>query len=125
MIGHNPQPQKYTILYLHGNPYEDRKVILSQELLDSNAFNPVTIVKTADMITTPVSCQTEMYIIFLTSCLVYRYLNSDFSTRASIDDLKEFSTKRNVFENNRFYTVFLACRALSPPTGPYSRNSTV
>ncbi|KAB8218079.1 hypothetical protein BDV33DRAFT_232366 [Aspergillus novoparasiticus] len=36
--------------FLHGNPYEDRKVVLSQELLDSNAFTPVTIVKTTDMI---------------------------------------------------------------------------
>ncbi|KAE8156643.1 hypothetical protein BDV40DRAFT_280537 [Aspergillus tamarii] len=47
----NPQRlvKKYDI-FLHGNPYEDRKVVLSQELLDSDAFTPVTIVSASVMI---------------------------------------------------------------------------
>jgi hypothetical protein len=36
--------------YLHGNPYEERKICLSQELLDSDELSPVTVVSPAKMI---------------------------------------------------------------------------
>ncbi|KAI1864899.1 uncharacterized protein JN550_008719 [Neoarthrinium moseri] len=36
--------------FLHGNPYQDRKVVLSQEMLDQDQLSPVTLVKTTDMI---------------------------------------------------------------------------
>ncbi|KAJ5959520.1 uncharacterized protein N7479_006670 [Penicillium vulpinum] len=41
--------QKYGS-YLHGNPYEERKICLSQELLDSDELSPVTVVSSAKMI---------------------------------------------------------------------------
>ncbi|KAJ5843372.1 uncharacterized protein N7525_001113 [Penicillium rubens] len=36
--------------FLHGNPYEERKICLSQELLDSDELSPVTVVSPARMI---------------------------------------------------------------------------
>ncbi|KAJ5607181.1 hypothetical protein N7537_003800 [Penicillium hordei] len=36
--------------FLHGNPYEERKICLSQELLDSDELSPVTVVRPARMI---------------------------------------------------------------------------
>ena len=36
--------------FLHGNPYEERKICLSQELLDSDELSPVTVVNPARMI---------------------------------------------------------------------------
>jgi hypothetical protein len=41
--------ERYTE-FLHGNPYEDRKVCLSQELLDNNRLTDVTLVKPRQMI---------------------------------------------------------------------------
>lgn len=35
---------------LHGNPYQTRRVVLSEPLLNSNEYTPVTIVKTSNMI---------------------------------------------------------------------------
>ncbi|KGO66075.1 hypothetical protein PITC_056090 [Penicillium italicum] len=36
--------------YLHGNPYEDRKVCLDQDMLDQQQITPVTIVRSSEMI---------------------------------------------------------------------------
>lgn len=36
--------------YLHGNPFQTRKVVLSEELLNNNELTPVTIVETTEMI---------------------------------------------------------------------------
>ncbi|KAJ5838928.1 uncharacterized protein N7525_004116 [Penicillium rubens] len=36
--------------YLHGNPYEERKICLSQELLDNDELSPVKVVRPANMI---------------------------------------------------------------------------
>ncbi|KAJ5513314.1 hypothetical protein N7463_002866 [Penicillium fimorum] len=36
--------------YLHGNPYEQRKICLDRELLDQGRLTPVTVVRPADMI---------------------------------------------------------------------------
>ncbi|KAJ5158291.1 uncharacterized protein N7500_007942 [Penicillium coprophilum] len=36
--------------YLHGNPYEDRKVCLDQDLLDQRQITPVTLVSSGEMI---------------------------------------------------------------------------
>lgn len=36
--------------FLLGNPYEERKICLSQELLDSDELSPVTVVSPARMI---------------------------------------------------------------------------
>lgn len=36
-------------VYLHGNPYQDRKVVLSRELLNNNMLTPVTIVQPTEM----------------------------------------------------------------------------
>lgn len=35
---------------MHGNPYRDRKIVLSNELLDKGELSPVTVVKSSDMI---------------------------------------------------------------------------
>ena len=36
--------------YLHGNPYQGRRVVLSKELLDSGELTPVTVVKNTEII---------------------------------------------------------------------------
>ncbi|KAJ5834808.1 hypothetical protein N7447_000834 [Penicillium robsamsonii] len=36
--------------YLHGNPYEDRKVCLDKDMLDQQQITPVTIVRSGEMI---------------------------------------------------------------------------
>lgn len=36
--------------FLHGNPYEERKICLSQERLDSDELSPVTVVSPGGMI---------------------------------------------------------------------------
>jgi hypothetical protein len=36
--------------YLHGNPYSERKVVLSQTLLDNNGLSPVTTITTSDLL---------------------------------------------------------------------------
>ncbi|KAL2682437.1 hypothetical protein Neosp_006888 [[Neocosmospora] mangrovei] len=36
--------------FLHGNPYQDRKVVLSQDLLDKGELTPVTVVQNKNMI---------------------------------------------------------------------------
>jgi hypothetical protein len=44
--------------------------------------------------------------MFLTICLLVPLLRIRKFSKASIDDLKEFSAKRTVFEKNCFYSVF-------------------
>ena len=38
--------------YLHGNPYSDRKVVLSQDLLDNDELSAVTAIRTSDLLDT-------------------------------------------------------------------------
>ncbi|KAJ3542758.1 hypothetical protein NM208_g3929 [Fusarium decemcellulare] len=40
----------HTKKYLHGNPHQSRKVVLSEDLLDRDELTPVTVVKNTEMI---------------------------------------------------------------------------
>jgi hypothetical protein len=37
---------------LHGNPYRERKIVLSDDLLDQDSFTPVTVVNNTDIVET-------------------------------------------------------------------------